>query len=92
MSPGNLFYSIPLHEEAAKAYYKLESMCLSKYEEILSDKLSVIDQTIISAQIQKELEIVKATDSALAFLMMAEIAKLSEEQGYPAISRLWYWK
>ncbi len=85
MSPGNLFYSIPLYEESAKAYDKLESMCLSKYEEILSDKLSVIDQTIISAQIQKELEIVKATDSAVAFLMMAEIAKLSEEQGYPAI-------
>lgn len=83
MSGGNLFYSIPLHEESVKAYEKLESMCLSKYEEKLSGELNAIDQTIISAQIQKELEIVKATDSAVAFLMMSEIAKLSDEMGYP---------
>lgn len=83
MSFGNLFYSKPRIGENEGLFEQLYQMCREKANEAFPNYRNDPKQKKLMHIAANELEMIEATDSAIAFLIMKEITDLSHEMGYP---------
>lgn len=84
MSFGDLFYSKPRLGENEGLFEQLYQMCREKADEAFPNYRNDPMQKKLMHIAANELEMIEATDSAIAVLIMKEIADLSHEMGYPA--------
>ena len=83
MSLGDLFYSKPRSGENEGLFEQLYQMCREKADEAFPSYRKDPEQKELMRIVANELEMIEATDSAIAVLIMKEIADLSHEMGYP---------
>jgi hypothetical protein len=83
MSFGDLFYSKPRLGENEGLFEQLYQMCREKADEAFPNYRNDPKQKQLTRIVANELEMIEATDSAIAFLIMKEITDLSHEMGYP---------
>jgi hypothetical protein len=83
MSFGDLFYSKPQLGENEGLFEQLYQMCHEKADEAFPNYRSDPKQKKLIHLAVNELEMIEATGSAFAVLIMKEIADLSHEMGYP---------
>ncbi|MBR5428236.1 MAG: hypothetical protein IK118_07800 [Clostridia bacterium] len=77
MSCGDLFFSLPSAEAESAEYEKIAERCRA------AAKAEFGDNPIISERLEKELELLRRTESAFKVSVLCEIAALSRELGYP---------
>ena len=70
-----LLFSSPVHGEVEKAYETVAETCKERAREEFG--------MIMDPALKSELDLIKKTGAALSYAFAAEIAKLSEEAGYP---------
>ena len=78
MSLGDLLFSIPTKEAEEAAFQTLRAECMDRAKTEFSRREDLI------RQVEKELALIRQTHNAAKLLLVREIARLSEELGYPA--------
>lgn len=77
MSFGDLFFTRPDFGDCAIRFKDFEAYCKKRAAEEFGNN------TIMLAQLEKELDMIDQTGSTIMVEIIAEIAKLSNESGYP---------
>lgn len=83
MSFGDLFYSKPRMGENKGLFKQLYQMCCEKADEAFPNYRNDPEQKKLMHIAANELEMIEATDAAVAVLIIKEIADLSHEMGFP---------
>lgn len=77
MSFGDLFFTRPHCGESALRFKDFEAYCKKRAKEEFGDN------ELIAERLEAELDMIAQTGSTVTFEIVAEIAKLSRENGYP---------
>lgn len=77
LSCGDLFFSLPNAETESVEYEKIAERCRA------AAKAEFGDDLYISERLEKELELIRRTESAFKVSVLCEIAALSRKIGYP---------
>lgn len=76
---GEVFFSVPVSEELDKAVKEVASICRAKADELYGEMNFAADF------LESELYMLEKTETAFHFLILKEIADLSQEKGYPIL-------
>ena len=79
---GDVFYTVPTTEEIQKAEKIVIDLCNERITEVYKESGQEI-QRIIKDCLNNEIEKMCATETAYYFLVLKEIAELTQEEGYP---------
>lgn len=79
---GDVFYTVPTTEEIQKAEKIVIDLCNERITEVYKESGQEI-QKIIKDCLNNEIEKMCATETAYYFLVLKEIAELTQEEGYP---------
>lgn len=82
---GDVFYTVPTTEEIRKAEKIVINLCNERMTEVYKESGQDI-QRIIKDCLNNEIEKMCATGTAYYFLILKEIAELSQEEGYPILT------
>ncbi|MBQ8298278.1 MAG: hypothetical protein IJX99_00105 [Clostridia bacterium] len=82
---GDVFYTVPTTEEIRKAEKIVIDLCNERITEVYKESGQEV-QRIVRDCLNNEIEKMCATETAYYFLILKEIAELSQEEGYPIIT------
>lgn len=79
---GHVFYTIPTTEELQKAERNVIDICNERLAEVYKANTKE-EQRIIETCLINEIERMRVTETSYHFIVVKEIAELSQEEGYP---------
>lgn len=82
---GNLFFSVPTKDEMKKAEKTIGDICHNRATKLYKNNSDTFENSALT-RIENELQKMCDTETAYHFLILKEIAELSQKVGYPLMT------